>query len=384
MWPIASVVDEEKQYFNEVAKMCRGKKGKIFIWGAGVRGTLMGYSLERIGITDFSYIDSSVEKQRNKLNGRNIFSSDILRESQENFVIVSVENNSEIIAHLESIGYREGKNYLVLNPIADEIYLKALNSVVKEKQLVLGGSILRNVELDDERNCLAEMIEEVYDVQVLAMNAMPLSIAYFVLSNLSYRNMLPGEVTIVLGYEMFSDCNHLLPRTQKLNIVKQLMDTGYDREELEAYYERAQERAQDYFVERQHSPYRDGDEVNKIREGAGAYMERLFGGGFSPMNESFTYFRRIIALMESKNVRGNFVWEPVNYQQYEKYLGEKYTNTVETLLRQVDGAVGSDMRIFKYNHLLDDRYFVAFHTVSEAVKADGREAFVRKLSNVFT
>lgn len=383
MWPIRSAVDEERQYFSTLAAMCKEKKGKkFFIWGAGTRGTLMGYSLERAGITHFSYIDSDTVKQRNKLNGKSIFSPKVLRESHDNFVIISIENNIEIVDYLRQINYRKDIDYIVVESIMDDTYMESLNSVQGCKPLVLGGSILNNVELDDKGNCLARMIEEVCSVQVLAMNVLPTSIAYFVVKNLCCRDRIPNELTVFLSCEMFTDYNHLLPRTQKLSLVKQLLDTGYDREELEAYYKVARERAKDYALERMYAPYRDGDEAKEIMESSVRYAERVFSDGFNPENESFMYFRKLVELMKSYDIRGNFVWEPVNYQQYEKTLGERYINSVALLLQEINEIVETHMRVFKYNNLLESKYFVSFHTMSEAVKADGREIIVRELCRI--
>ena len=108
-----ATVDAFNRFIEEVVKKNEGRY--IYIWGASVRGTLLGILLEKNGYSDFLYVDNDERKWGTNINGHLIISADDLQDMRnEGYVIVPVEHYSEIRMQLLKLNMKEAADFYII------------------------------------------------------------------------------------------------------------------------------------------------------------------------------------------------------------------------------------------------------------------------------
>ena len=109
-WPLKTAQKEILKAFDQFVIENKSflENKKLLVWGASVRGTLLGMILEKKGLIDFLYIDNDERKWGNHINGHSILNPNEVRNQLQNtFILIPVEYPEEICKQLYSWGLKE-------------------------------------------------------------------------------------------------------------------------------------------------------------------------------------------------------------------------------------------------------------------------------------
>ena len=109
-WPLKNAQKEILKAFDQFVIENKSflENKKLLVWGASVRGTLLGMILEKKGLIDFLYIDNDERKWGNHINGHSILNPNEVRNQLQNtFILIPVEYPEEICKQLYSWGLKE-------------------------------------------------------------------------------------------------------------------------------------------------------------------------------------------------------------------------------------------------------------------------------------
>ena len=383
MWPIMTTNIDEKRYVQMFISQNKRKwEGRLlYIWGAGVRGTRLGYWLEREGHPAFAFVDNDSDKWGNDLAGHKIYSPAILDDAGGKFVLISIENSHEIDSILTHKGYRAGYNCLKLGGAADEAFLTAMNTVKGGGRLILGGA-LKLCGLEED-TCLADSLEEKLNCTVLALSGFPLAIMYFAVRQICSEGRTPAKAAVFLRYDAVDDVNHLLPRLQKFPLAEKLLLRDQGNQELKHYLQCAYRRAKDYDIEKQNCPPRGTDAPSSIEAGRLAYLKGIVMRELNPQNESFQYLRKLNAVFREYGTDVIWIWEPYDYQEVNRLLGFEGINTIEKKWNTIKDALGTGAVCFNMGHLLTTNQFLSFNAVGECVNGEGRAKITEEMRRIW-
>lgn len=383
MWPILTTDIDEKRYVQMFISQNKYKwEGRLlYIWGAGVRGTRLGYWLEKEGHPAFAFVDNDPDKWGNHLAGHKIYSHAILDDADKKFVIVSIENSHEIDDILTRKGYRAGYTCLKLGGAADEAFLTAMNAVKSGGKLIL-GSALKLCGLEED-TCLADSLTEKLNCTVLALSGFPLAIMYFALRQICLEGRAPAKTAVFLRYDVADNVNQLLPRLQKFPLAEKLLLKNQENAELKQYLQCAYRRAKNYDIEKQHCPPRGTDVQSSIEAGRLAYLKGTVMQELNPQNESFQYLRKLSALFRQYGTDVIWIWEPYDYQAMNCLLGPEGINMVEKKWDTIKNALGTGAACFNMGHLLTTDQFLSFNALGECVNAEGRAKVAEEMRKIW-
>lgn len=383
MWPIRTTDINEKRYVQVFISQNKFKwEGRLlYIWGAGVRGTRLGYWLEREGFPWFAFVDNDPDKWGKEMAGHKIYSPAVLDDAARKFVLVSIENSHEIDGILSQKGYRAGDTCLKLGGAADEAFLTAMDAVKGGGRLVLGGS-LKLCGLEEDA-CLADALEEKLDCTVLALSGFPLAILYFAVRQICIEGRAPAKAAVFLKYDVVDNSNHLLPRLQKLPLAEKLLLKDQGNEELKRYLRCAYRRAKNYDIEKQNCPPRGTENQTVIEAGRLAYLKGIVTPDLNPQNESFQYLRKLNALLREYDTDVIWIWEPYDYQEVNRLLGPMGIDMIEKKWDVIKDALGTGGSCFNMGHLLTTNQFLSFNALGECVNAEGRAKITEEMRRIW-
>ncbi|MFA5603096.1 MAG: glycosyltransferase [Bacilli bacterium] len=84
----------------------------VFLWGAGDFGQNVIKILDNRGLEVFGFIDSDINKQGEKIYGREIYSKDMLTEKSK-VIVTSMPGRESIIGELEKLGLEHLRDYVI-------------------------------------------------------------------------------------------------------------------------------------------------------------------------------------------------------------------------------------------------------------------------------
>lgn len=111
---------------------------QLYIWGASVRGTLLGMLMEDRGWKDFSYLDNDKRKCGEHIHGHLILSPDYLKNHTGIYVLVPIEYGESLREQLENMGLQENKSFSILQSGINETFAEEFYRVYDNKYLILG------------------------------------------------------------------------------------------------------------------------------------------------------------------------------------------------------------------------------------------------------
>lgn len=383
MWPIMTTDIDEKRYVQAFISenKCLWEDRLLYIWGAGVRGTRLGYWLEKSGHSTFAFVDNDPDKWGNYLAGHKIYSPAILNDADGKFIIVSIENNHEIDDTLARKGYRAGDTCLKLGGAADEAFLAAMDSVETGGKLVLGSS-LKMCGLEED-TCLADSLAKELNCTVLTLSGFPLAIMYFAMRQICLERRAPAMAAVFLRYDVADNVNHLLPRLQKFPLAEKLLLKDPENEELKRYLQCAYRRAKDYAIEKQNCPPRGTDVQSSIEAGRLAYLKGSVMPELNPQNESFQYLQKLNALFRKYGMEVIWIWEPYDYQGVNRLLGPEGVNRIEKKWDIIKAVLGTGEAYFNMGHLLTTNQFLTFNVLGECINAEGRAKVTEEMRRIW-
>lgn len=359
------------------------KNKKIILMGAGIRGTMFSLLLKDFGYHDIAFCDNNPEKVGGAINEFDILSFDeVQRMKNKVVVIITVENGYSLIDQFVSAGF-------VLNDdlfyIESELYKKYLSEFTRQncEILVMGDCGVTDISMKDtDFTNLGEMIQQeigMDKVKILAVHAMGMRAFYHVLSAHIAHMGVPKKIAIMANFETFTGKQHLLPRSQHCELIKQLCATlgGID-EQLNEYAQLTTERFSnfklDYFTSSKQFQTSDSSHNDKLVFHLN-YMYKL-----KEDNECIVYLQKVCELCKNNSIKLLFFIPPVNYMYATSLLGEIFREKYDANVNHLKHIIASELvPVLDLSYLLTDDCFASKHTIDETANYVGRVKQAEKI-----
>ncbi|WP_143524566.1 hypothetical protein [Roseburia sp. 499] len=385
MWALNTIEKSTYLSFERQLKIVLNKASnkKIAIWGASVRGIIAGMILEDLGENEFIYIDNDRKKQGQSLSGHVIMSFEKI-DIESTYIVISMEYQDEVRNLLFDLSFKEKEDFFSLvssdyNDLMNELKQKYDNEV-----LVVGASILHTLPIDDRNSeDLSEMIKRKYQkaIKILGMTCLGMRNMYYLIRTEMYQNPNLRNLIIIVSWETLTSFHHILPRTQKPELIKKLKEYVLElgdiqtEKELCIGYDIAKERSIDYNLENKYSPARldSGLRHNEVLK---SYLDISIAEKLDKKCEEIQYLDKIIEWAEQNNIKISLVIEPMNMilakevygKGFEKIYAEKCDDLKELLMKY-------HVPLFDASSLLSKEEFSAVNVVNEAIYTTGRKRF---------
>ncbi len=156
-----ALIDAFNQFIESVVK--KNDQKMLYIWGASVRGTLLGILLEQKGCSKFLYVDNDERKWGSNINGHLILSSNDMRELRnDEYIVIPIEHYAEIRSQLLSWDMEEEIDFYILKSNLYNEFCADFFRWYNGKYLVMGETFLSSVLLDEMP--MESMTDELYSV----------------------------------------------------------------------------------------------------------------------------------------------------------------------------------------------------------------------------
>lgn len=381
------VYDNMKKVIDGNLKLLKRKKNVIF--GAGVRGNLLAMLLEEYGISDIIFVDNNEKLQGGRINNYLIHSiEEIVNLKDDIMVLVSPENNTEIINQLSSIGYIENKNLLNFGNKLYDWFMDKFDDSKKKEVFLVGDCGLMHFSLFDKvRESLGTMIEKSLkevSIKTLTMNAMGMRAFYNILLVQLENYPLPKHVLLSVDISNFNGKQHFLPGSQHVDLIKRVISsTDYCTDELMNYVNVIEERYKKFNselvgIKKAKSSIKNSEMVNK------AFIKMKYMFKLDIKNEEFNYFIKILDLLKEKKVRPLLFILPVNYMYGSRYYGSRFNLAYDEVVNQLEYQINSrEFKLLNLSYMLDEEYFLDKSTLDESISYDGRRMVCNEIVNYY-
>lgn len=391
MWKLSTVCNITYRDFQVQIQdaLKKNSRRRLAIWGAGVRGMLAGILLESAGIKDFCFIDSAIDRIGTRISGHEVKAFEKL-DKEDLYILVSMEYQEVVIEKLKRQGLKEYIDYYCLKSEIDDFFIEKLKSNWDTDILVLGTSYCFNLPIDEIKEMsLAQILERQMDkrVKVLGMSSVGMRSFYRTFQIEFNKNPQLKKVVLLINWKDLTSYNHLLPRTQKPQLTRMMInyteELGYSeiKEDLEEDLKLALQRSQNYKVENQYSPQNVEDNLkNDVRI---EYLKISELEKLDKQAEEYIFLEKLLADSYLKNVKTYLIIEPHNYELIIESLGKKVCTIYEekfNFLREI--AMKYKVKIVDGSRLLDKNNFVATRTVSDALRIKGRQKFAEFIEDI--
>lgn len=380
-WPVTSLDQTDYQAFCSWYEENKERLNthRLVIWGAGIRGTIFSILLRERGLDRLTFVDSNPQKQGGHISDAPIISPEELEQlrAQENvIVLISPENSNEIQTKLESMGCQENIDYFLLESGEYRAYVKEFLRPYGQDNLIMGDCEFSTVSLvDADHSTLQDKLFQRCGrdrTKILAMHGMGLRSEYHVFRGQILERMKPKRLIIMVNFDTLTGKQHLLPRAQHTELLRQLWSAQKNPSEEFAEYirlteERSKNLQMEFFVGPEHAT-----EMSEVK--ARNYFRLNYLYDLDVKTEGIVYFMRILEEARTENVEVLPFIPPVNYQLGRNLLGnmfdQKYQQNVEKI-KQLTHDHG--VPLLDLSYCLESSLFATEMTANETANGRGRE-----------
>lgn len=385
-WPV-TVMSYEDYY--ELKKCLDLNKDiyekKIIIFGSGIRGTLFGVLLKRLGIESFQYCDNNEMKWGGEINGHEILNPEIIKNKEKEYrVLISTERSNEIERQLEKYGYRKNKHFFSIKSDIYDKYVDKFFEIKPIKFLILGDCGLSQISIFDSNyeNLGEMMISKLGDnnVKVLAMHGMGMRAYYNILKIQLEMGMNPQTVLLMTNLEVFTGKHHILPRTQHLELFEKIKNKNlYGDNDLDDYILDLKKRIN--MIDSENEIW--GKQENKMGNSEMIlrmnYMYRI-----KKETEDINYLFEILKLCKKNSIKVIPFIPPVNYEYARSLIGLKFEERYKANVENVKIWIRNyGYEVLDLSFLLTSKLFAAKNTIDETANYDGRKKIMDEFSRIF-
>lgn len=391
-WPLKTAERELINAFIDYIEnnSCKLKKVNVLIWGASVRGTLLGILLEKYGYAQFQYSDNDERKWGESINGHIIVNPENVRKHiSDYYILVPIEYGNEIKKQLESWGLIEEQNFTILQARINEKFAEEFFRKYKNKRLVLGESFLNEIVLDEiSPRSIKERIWEEFgkeETKILSMNCMGMQSFYHILRLQVKLGYSPEELWLFTSYETLTEFHHLLSRTQHAGVLELIQEQGnISDDKFIEYINIAQKRAANYNIELEYSPQRTtiGKEMN-LEEIRKSYLKLNLLYDLALSSEEVKYLKKILSIAENEGIAVRVILTPINYELARKYYGREFDEIFSrNTLRLKKFVTGFRAEFYNMSTILTEEDFVASETINDGIYDEGQKKVVKYLKRM--
>lgn len=377
-WPIDIVNEEEYRTFKELFlkfKDCINSK-KIYIFGAGIRGCMLLKFCEKLSIEIAGFIDNDINKKDGVVYDKDIYSWDDIKNNDNKYIIVSVENYKGIENQLIESGLKYAEDFFFIPSVLYDAFLKAFFSD-SNKYLFMGDCIFSSVGINDINTCsLGEMLykEMGNDVKILGVHGMPIRTFYHILRMQLKCQLIPQNVLLVVNTVMFFGKKNQLPRAQHTPLLREIKKgLPFEDEEFNNYIELTDERMSrlntDSFVTgNKKSLFYNNSNVVKMK------MKQNYMYKIKKENEGVIFLGKIADLCKENNLNFYPIFPPINYMHGMELFGDDFKKNCDNNLDELkEMLVDYKSKFIDMSYILEQDDFASSDTINEITNYKGRE-----------
>lgn len=392
-WPIKSAnketINSLEEQIDANKQLWQGKK--LYIWGAGVRGTLTGLLLEQHGFENFLYIDGDSRKWGKNICGHSICSSvEFLTTcTQNDFILIPLEYSEEVKSTLLAYEFVEKENFLILKTNESKTFVNHFLVKHNSKFLMIGGSLFNEVSLCEKGPSLAERLSSLFgeNANILSINCLSLVGYYHLIRMKIMCNYIPKETCIFLTWDLMTEYAHLLPRNQHVELFELLKKNCdiYDQS-LDDFIANTQKRSCNYKLEFEKSPIRVFEGSRPLLQYIHRnYLEKSLLFSLETSTESFEYLNRIIDICKQYSIRCSIFFLPYNYQFVEDYFGKEARAIVNKNMKIIEDIfLPRNIKLYDLGRLLESQYFETTVTVNDAIYNTGIKKLAQEIYKILS
>lgn len=386
-WPVTSIdqADYEafSQWFAENADSLKNRQ--LIIWGAGIRGTTFSILLKERGFYRIKFVDSNPQKHGGTIDEFPILSPDdlgILSNQEKIAILVSTESSGDIQVYLKARGYQENIDYYLIESGQYSAYVEEFLRHYTQETLIMGDCEFSTMSLNEEDHDTLQ--EKLYQrlgkekTKILAMHGIGLRAQYNIFNAQIANGMKPQRLVIMVNFEMLTGVQHLLPRSQHIQLLLKLQNVQENpADEFCEYVQTAKQRSQNLQME-----FFTGPEENCIITDVKAknYFRLNYLYNLDVQTEGLEYLQKLFTLARIEGIAVLPFIPPVNYEYARTLFGHefdvRYAKNVEKVRKLVENA---GFRLLDLSYSLKAQFFSTPKTATETSNSEGREKIANLL-----
>lgn len=386
-FPILSINKEEyyliENWIQKYRLIVADKK--LYIFGAGIRGSMMLKLLEEAHIKVAGFCDNSLEKQGAFVKEYRIFSPvEVFSDSEENYILVSPENTVEIEKMLQDEGYVKGKNYFV---IKSQLYTSYCDEFFRKdniEYLMFGDCYFTDLDIDDlEDKSMGEMaIEKVGRdrLKILSIHGMCIPSFYHLMQMQIELGIKPKAVAFIVNIPFCNNIQTKLPQSQHAELLKRIQkEIHVSTGEFAQYVELAEKRSHNIdagsFSARVSSKGKNDSHLEKLLTKT-RYMYE-----FKADNESIVYLKKMIELLQKNDIKPIPFMPALNYHVGMEFYGEDFKNKYDAICENIKECIREyGIEILDMSYLLEKEYYTG-ERMTKFPNVKGRDKEISLLCN---
>ena len=387
-WPTTAINRDDMLAFDEWFEKIGKNKAKIYIFGAGIRGSEFAYFLQLKGYIDFEFIDNNKEKCGGHIDGKRIFAvSDVISDITcgKAIILISVEMAKPIVHQLNELGLLEEKHfYQIRNKQYDNYVGEFFREIPSDHYLIFGDCMFSSVSIYDKNfSNLSEIIKEKvgYDkCKILYMHGMGIRAFYNILILYCEVVGIPRKVELMVNFETLTGTQHLMPRSQHNELFHLLLKSiNNANDEFCEYVKITDSRANNSQIEISHKTKNLTKEQERAIKNRN-YLRLNYMYKFNENVEGMIYFKKIVKYAKEKNIELIPFVPPVNFELGNFYFGNKFNDAYDSNLDKLKIICDDQkVRLVDLSHVFSKDYFAEKDTTDESLNESGRQIVAEKL-----
>ena len=367
------------------------KDRRIAIWGASVRGTILGCMLEMMEVYDFDYVDNDISKCGQFIANHRIMGVEDVQiwNREEHFIVIPIEYGIDIVNQLKQLGYIENRDFVFIKTDIEDKYVEELTKKRDVDTLIFGDSQLVVTTIGEtNKECLQTVLESCFNctkTSFLSIGCLSLGHIYeFTRLSKTYFAQGLKQIYIFLTYEMLSPWHYYLSRTRHTGLLHRIFDVlMVNDDEYEDYMRMADVRASNYLIEKRYSPVRTSNQVDVDgKKTRNDYALLVYGRKISYYDVPLTYLHRILCYCKENDIICRVINYPVNMDELLRIdpdlrlLVKKNNNKIKNEVESCGGR-WTDLSDF-----LDEEDFVIGATIGCGVRKTGMNKILSRIEEI--
>ena len=319
---------------------------RVYIFGAGPRGCNLLQLLRIYHVPDLYFVDNNPQKQGKQLDGCTVLSfSEANAHNGPCCFLCPVEGGQQILSQLAEAGYRENVDYFNLDiQLTDYIDLmKEIGRPVDEYSLAFGccvsaSNILGNKFMPSFGELLKGQLLGGNSCKICTLPGMSAPMYYYIL-NVSMQLHNSEKLRFVFYLiEITTFSRHSPLFVGKSNyyqsklFLEQLIKLVPSADGLFDYYQLISERLESCVPSA--SPGKSFN-IEKALQTVYRLKYNYSPDDIDQSNESIVHLKRMLKLLNQKNVPAVLCFTPVDYMLGERILGADFTNRYHMIVQKI-------------------------------------------------
>lgn len=388
-WPVTEMVYKEMQNLKEVVdrniEKIKGKK--LLIFGSGIRGNEFMQLLRKWNIDIYGFVDNNKDKWGGKIADYTIYSPDILTQSSDYAVLVSVEISDAINRQLEEMGYKFNENYFVVKTDIYEEYIKEVARPLSDYTLIQGCCFFTTISMSDEEGQTDNLTDLLYErlgkdkCKILGIHGLMMPIYYEMLRLQLMMGYKPKKAVVCFSLPNLLNRHSYYPRAQHPVLFERIQkELQIEDEQYSQFVKLRRERFEnlqtDAFVSKT-SKAKSYEKVAKMN------FKLRYMAEIEDDSESVFYLKKIIQLCRENDIS---VWigiDPVNYIFGERCFGKDFLEYYDKNLQYVKNFSQKEkVNLFDLSFILEKEDLSGEDAVTEISRYSGRVKVADYMSQV--